>query len=251
MSPAADLTESMENYLEAIYHLQREQEVARVKDIADRLKVKMPSVSNALNALRERELIHHERYGCVTLTEQGSAMAAGICRRHQALKRFLTDILQLGESRAEDEACRLEHALSATTLARLIGFIDFIKRCPRGGPDWLRHLSGRWEDLACSYDCAKCIESIKVPDRHPFQPREATEKTVTVAEVMPGERGKVLRVSGGRAARRRIMGMGVTPGSDLAVERVAPAGDALEVRVRGYHLSLTKQEAAQIAIELD
>lgn len=251
MARAAELTESMEDYLEAIYRLQREREVARVKDIAARLRVKMPSVSNALAALKQRNLVEHEKYGYVTLTQEGLARAEQVYRRHQALTRFLSDILQLDEDQAEAEACELEHALSGETLSRLIALIDFIKRCPRGGQGWLRHLSGRWEDLPCNHDCAECIAAIEVPKRHPFLPREGRESAMTLEELTPGQRGKVLKIAGEGAVRRRIMDMGVTPGSEIEVERVAPLGDPIEVKVRGYHLSLRKQEAAQIAIELE
>ncbi len=251
MTATAGLTESMEDYLEAIYQLQREREVARVKDIAVRLKVKMPSVSNALIALKQRNLVEHEKYGYVTLTREGLARAEHVYQRHQAMTRFLSDILQLDEDQAEAEACELEHALRAETLHRLVAFIDFIERCPRGGATWLRHLSGRWEDLPCDGDCEKCIAAIEVPERHPFLPREGSEKAVTLEELTPGQRGRVLRVSGEGGVRRRIMDMGVTPGSEIEVERIAPLGDPIEVKVRGYHLSLRKGEAAQIAVELE
>lgn len=251
MSNGAELTAAMEDYLEAIYRLQREREVARVKDIAAHLKVKMPSVSNALDALKERKLIRHEKYGYVTLTSEGLASAEAVYRRHQALTRFLADILQLDEKRAEAEACEMEHAVSAETLRRLLALVEFLKRCPRGGDTLLHHLSGRWEDIPCDHDCRKCIAEIEVPDEHPFQPAEGSERAMTLEELAPGERGKVLKLTGDSAVRRRIMDMGVTPGSEIEVERVAPLGDPIEVKVRGYHLSLRKQEAAQIAVEPD
>jgi len=249
MTNTAQLTAAMEDYLEAIYHLQHEERVARVKDIARRLNVQMPSVSRALDALAQRKLVRHEKYGYVTLTRDGLAKAEQVYLRHQALARFLSDILQVDEKQAEAEACELEHALSAETLKRLIGLIDFVKRCPRGGQQWLRHLSGRWEDVLCEYDCAQCVADIEIPKQHPFKPIEGSDEQMMLDQLTPGERGKVARVKGDSAVRRRIMDMGVTPGSDVEVERVAPFGDPIEVRVRGYHLSLRKEEAAQIAVE--
>lgn len=132
MSDEEQLSPAMQDYLEAIYNLQRDQQVARVKGIAVRLKVKMPSVSNALDALKERKLVSHEKYGYVTLTSDGLAKAKRIYQRHQALTRFLCEILQLDERQADDEACQLEHALSAETLKRLLALIDSMQRCPLG-----------------------------------------------------------------------------------------------------------------------
>jgi len=249
MSATIVLTEAMEDYLEAIYRLRREQEVVRVKDIADLVGVKMPSVSAALGALRDRGMIAHEPYGAVVLTDEGRRTAEFLFRRHQALTAFLRDILGLDQTQAETEACGIEHALSPEALRRLLALLDFIERCPRGGEQWLEHLSGRWEDVPCDQDCSKCLAEIDVPTRNPFAARPAGDTATTLDRLCPGEKGRVLRVSGEAALRRRIMDMGVTPGAEVEVERLAPLGDPIEIEVRGYHLSLRKREASQIAVE--
>ena len=249
MSDAPPLTEAMEDYLEAIYDLRDEQEQARVKDIAERLGVTMPSVSNALKALKDRDLIGHEKYGGVTLTDEGRITAESVHRRHQAVTCFLRDILQLDEQVADAEACRLEHAVSAETLRRLLALIDFVRRCPRGGEEWLEHLSGRWDHIPCDHECRQCVESIDPPARNPFAAGEPTATSMTLRDLSPGERGRVLKLSGECGVRRRIMDMGIIPGTEVLVERLAPLGDPIEIKVRDYHLSLRKREAAQIAVE--
>ncbi len=249
MTESAVLTEAMEDYLEAIYHLLRKREVVRVKDIAEDLGVTMPSVSSALKSLTERELVNHEKYGHVTLTEAGRKRAELVHRRHQGLTCFLRDILQRDPEVAEAEACRLEHALSNETLRRMLAMIEFIKRCPRGGEEWLEHLSGRWDYVPCDHECADCVAGIDVPDRNPFAAREPTDVSVTLRDIDPGDKCRVLRLSGKSAVRRRIMDMGVIPGCEVEVERLAPLGDPIEIKVRDYHLSLRKEEAAQIAVE--
>ena len=246
---AMTLTESLEDYLEAIYQLRRENEVVRVKDIADYVGVKMPSVSAAVGTLKNRGLISHEKYGAVTLTREGREMAEFLCRRHYALTAFLRDILGLDEEQADREACGIEHALGQETLRRLLALIDFIERCPRGGEEWLEHLASRWEDVPCERDCADCLTGIKPPERNPFAARRAGEEATTLDVLAPGQRGKVLRLSGESRVRRRLMDMGVTPGAEVLIERLAPLGDPIEIVVRGYHLSLRKREAAQIAVE--
>lgn len=246
---ALNLTESLEDYLEAIYQLRRENEVVRVKDIADYAGVKMPSVSAAVQTLKKRGLIAHEKYGAVSLTPEGREMAEFLCRRHYALTAFLRDILGLDEELADREACGIEHALGPETLRRLLALIDFIERCPRGGERWLEHLASRWEDVPCDRDCKSCLASIEPPARNPFADRRESAVSTTLDRLSPGESGKVLRLSGEARVRRRLMDMGVTPGAEVLVERLAPLGDPIEIEVRGYHLSLRKREAAQIAVE--
>ena len=67
-------------------------------------------------------------------------------------------------------------------------------------------------------------------------------------ELRPGEKGKILKIAGKGPVRRRIADMGVVPGTVVEVERVAPLGDPMEVKLLGYHLSLRKEEAANITV---
>ena len=72
----------------------------------------------------------------------------------------------------------------------------------------------------------------------------------SLAELKPGEKGRITTVRGDRAVRRRILDMGVVPNAEVEVERVAPLGDPLEIKIKGYHLSLRKEEAANIYVEV-
>jgi len=67
-------------------------------------------------------------------------------------------------------------------------------------------------------------------------------------ELVPGESARVVDVDGGRATSRRILAMGLTPGATVRVEKVAPLGDPIEVRVRGYSLVLRKSEASEVTV---
>jgi Fe2+ transport system protein FeoA len=70
-------------------------------------------------------------------------------------------------------------------------------------------------------------------------------------QLKPGDKGKVVRVSGSGAVHRRILDMGVVPGSEIEVERVAPLGDPVEFKLLGYHLSLRKEESQNIHVEVN
>ncbi len=245
----AELSATMEDYLEAIYRLEMQRGTVRVKDIASAMAVKMPSVTSALQTLAEQGVISYTPYRPIEFTSEGRRIARGIYSRHQALCEFLTDILQLDPKTAEDEACRMEHSVGGETLRRLLTLIDFLKRCPRGGEDWLRHLKGRWEQGPCEGDCKSCIAGIEIPDSTPFSKQSGDEvPLITLDKLEPGRRGVIVKLTGQGALRRRIMDMGITPGSDLEVERLAPLGDPMEFKIRGYHLTLRHEEAAKIHV---
>ena len=69
-------------------------------------------------------------------------------------------------------------------------------------------------------------------------------------DLKPGEEGVVKRVSGNGAVRRRLFDMGVTPGAPVKMRKVAPLGDPMEVTLRGYELTLRKNEAENVLVEM-
>lgn len=124
------LTSVMEDYLETIFNLEIDKKVVRVKDIAGRLKVKMPSVTSMLKTLSERGLVNYEKYEYVFLTDAGIAIGKEINRRHAILFQFLTDILHVDPAIAGDEACKMEHVLSPDTMDRLTSLMATMLECP-------------------------------------------------------------------------------------------------------------------------
>jgi Fe2+ transport system protein FeoA len=75
--------------------------------------------------------------------------------------------------------------------------------------------------------------------------------TKSLSELRPEEKGKVVKVGGGGRIHRRLLDMGLVSGSEVEVERVAPLGDPIEIKIRGYHLSLRKEEAINIQVEVE
>lgn len=67
-------------------------------------------------------------------------------------------------------------------------------------------------------------------------------------ELKAGEQGRILFVEGSGALRRRLMDMGLTPGTSVFIRKVAPLGDPIELHLRGYELTLRKEDAASITI---
>jgi len=150
------LTSVMEDYLEAIYDLDQERKVVRVKDIAKRMDVKMPTVSSMLNTLNKRGLVNYEKYEYVELTRSGADVGREMRRRHEILRQFLIEILEIDAVAADEEACKMEHALSAGTLDSLTDFMHFIQRCPRTGKDWLNYFKEYRRDGLQPEKCEVC-----------------------------------------------------------------------------------------------
>jgi DtxR family Mn-dependent transcriptional regulator len=130
------LSASLEDYLEAIYHTVSAKGAARAKDLVLRMGVHNSSVTQALRSLSEKKLINYAPYDVITLTEPGEALALGVVRRHVTLSKFLGNVLGLPEGEADAEACRLEHAVSAGVLHRLVRFVEYFESCPQNDVRW-------------------------------------------------------------------------------------------------------------------
>lgn len=140
---ATGLSSNMEDYMEAIAHLAEENKVVRVKDIAKYLDIKMPSVSSALNKLKEMNLIDYEKYGYIELTKKGKEIADNICKRHVCLSEFFETVLSLDSETADTEACKAEHDLSPEAFHKLHIFLDFWKEEEKDSKEWITRLRKR------------------------------------------------------------------------------------------------------------
>jgi Mn-dependent DtxR family transcriptional regulator len=110
--------ESAENYLETILILSKQRPVVRSVDIATELDFKKPSVSVAMKKLRQNNHIVVSPEGFITLTESGLEIAERIYERHQLLTTWLVR-LGVDEKTAAEDACRIEHVISAESFAAI------------------------------------------------------------------------------------------------------------------------------------
>ena len=117
------LNESAENYLETILVLSGQLPVVRSVDIAAELDFKKPSVSVAMKKLRETDQITVSPEGYLYLTESGLATAEKIYERHLFLSKWL-EKLGVNPVVAANDACKIEHDLSAETFEKLVAFAE-------------------------------------------------------------------------------------------------------------------------------
>jgi len=232
------LTASMEDYLEAIWVVGLEKKVTRVKDIAKRLNVKTSSVANAVKVLSEKGLVHQEPYGYIELTQKGVLRAKEIYEKHKTLYKFFSEILGVESKVAENDACAIEHHIHKETLDRILKFIELVKTCPEGEPLWL---SSFHYYVKHGKKPEHCEESNRI--------RKGGETMKHVSDLTVGQKGTVSRVIAEAGVKRRLLDMGIVPGVEVTIRKVAPLGDPVDVLVKGYHLSLRREEAEAVAVE--
>ena len=210
------LSETQEDYLLDILEHTTKSTVARIKDIAQTRNVSLPTVVSAIKTLAEKNIINHEKYGYITLTDYGIELAKNLLDRKKNILRFLTFTLGIPEDIAIIDAHKLEHDLSKQTYEQFIKLTDFLAANPL---------------IKEQFD--------------KFAKREAYMK---LNEINVGETAKIVKIENS-PIKSKLLSMGTTPGVQIKVEKVAPLGDPIEVTLLGYHLTLRKDEAEKIIVE--
>jgi DtxR family Mn-dependent transcriptional regulator len=193
-SPAPPpLSGPVEDYLKAIYDLERGAHPATTNDIALRLAVSPASVSGMMRRLADQGLITHEPYRGVRLTEDGRRAALRTLRRHRILECYLTEVLGYPWDRVHDEAEQMEHAASEELIERMASALGDPTHDPHGAP---------------------------IPSREGVV-EEATLRTL--ADAASGERVRVRQVMDDDAERLRYLAeLGIRPGSIIRILDRAP-----------------------------
>ncbi len=242
--PLLSLTSAMEDYLEAIYHLEQERRIARVRDIASRLGVKMSSVTSALKSLGARGLIQYDPHQFITLTDRGITKAKEIVRKHEVLKRFLVRVLQVGETVAEDNACRIEHHLDPEVIEKLVRLGEFIEMCPVDQTRWLEGVADTCEE------CIPCLDKAKEKLLTRAQAQKAAlDDGLTLATALPGSQFMIDSLKGSVESKRSLVKQGLDTGAIVEIEKKDPESGSLHVNLKGYHISLSRADAAKVLVK--
>lgn len=113
------MTPSKEDYLRTLLELSEKEETIHSIDIAAALGVSRASVSRMMTILKEEDFVAMERYGTISLTPKGAGIASCIRKRHDIIRRYLVEVLEVEEQTARNDACRMEHAISEETTEKL------------------------------------------------------------------------------------------------------------------------------------
>ncbi|WP_440953249.1 metal-dependent transcriptional regulator [Methanococcoides sp. FTZ1] len=130
-------TERTEDYLKAIDTIIEKKGYSQVKDIAKYLNVSPSSVTGMFKKLTKEGYINYEKYGGVTLTSEGKKLARSTKEKYSVLHDFLI-LLGVDEVTADDDACKMEHAVTPETLEKLTKFSEFVN-CKEEMPKFFLH----------------------------------------------------------------------------------------------------------------
>jgi len=232
------LSNALEDYLETIFELVRDNDFARVKDISQARNVRSSSVIPAMQRLSSLGLIKYIRREYITLTVEGENQARRIYAKHRILTRFLKEILCIPPEIATIDACAMEHSLSAVSMDHIVKFFEFLEACPEG-TQFLKTFQG----------CSLIHSGVKQCTVTCQQKKE--NKEMTIKGLKPGEKGRVARIKGIGAIRQRLLDMGIMPNVLIEMERVSPAGDPIWIKLQGTQLSLREKEAESVILSED
>jgi len=216
----APVSNEAEEYLEAIYRLEKKTGFAKTMELARQLKVVPGSVTNTVESLEKRDLVIHEPYKGVTLTEKGRKIALNVLRRHRLAERLLTDILHLDWSEVHDAACKLEHAIPADIIKPLEKTLGHPKTCPHGNP--------------IPTACGGIIE----------------EKSEPLVNLSPEVSGIIIRIIEEKAeVLQHLATLGLTPGVRVEVEKKASFGGPITIRAGESRYTLDYKVASIINVK--
>jgi DtxR family Mn-dependent transcriptional regulator len=211
--------ETTEEYLEAVYRLEREGPGVTTSALASELGVSPASVSGMLKKLANEGYIEHRARGEAKLTRKGLEIAVRVMRRHRLAECLLTEVLGMPWDEVHSEACRLEHAISARVEERLVSILNDPKVCPHG---------------------------------HPIPPADLSEPErlgSPLAQLDVGARAKIYGVTEEVPEILRYLGeIGLRPGADVRVLEKAPLGGPLTVMVGNERHAISLELARMITV---
>ena len=221
---ATSESQTISRYLESIYYMNAEGEHVRAARLAEWLGISQPTTGATLRRMIRDGLVQISAAREVTLTTHGQQTAERIVRRHRVAERWLTDVLGLDWVEADEEAGKLEHALSDEVAERLYQHIGRPATCPHGNP-------------------------IPGADTVARKPERA------LRDLPPGEKAKVRRVS--EVAEHdaphllRFLGdSGLRIGAEVAATERNPGAGTVTVEVGGRRVAMSLDVAGKIWVGL-
>jgi len=224
-------SDSVEEYLEAIYSFNERGERAKNTDIAKRLKVAPPSVTQMLKKLADRGYVIYVPYRGTVLTGRGMALAQRVVRKHRLLERFFHDYLGMDKEKVHDEACRMEHSLSDEAALALCDALDNPETCPDDENPIPR----------CSLSASDCTECAVI--------REGSKSMLIteLSNLQVGEKGVVRHIDNVDGLPNDLK---LTGGDEVEVTAAEPFEGPLDVRIDEETSSVERAAAAKVFVEV-
>ena len=193
-----------------------------VTDLADRLKITKGTVTATVQKLVELELVRHERYGNLHLTDAGRRKGMTVFHRHEGFRAFFHELLGLDRDHSSEMACSMEHYVDNVTEERLYALLEYFRRARAEHQPWV-------DEIFLAIE--KPILLVPVP--------------LTLCE--PGSEGAVLRLTADEPLRKELVKKGFVSGADVSLLDVED--DVFTCKVGRETITLPLNEAATIWIQ--
>jgi DtxR family Mn-dependent transcriptional regulator len=220
MSGHSHFAESIEEYLEAIYRLEREGPGVTTSGLASMLGVAPASVSGMLKKLDKDGYVQYVARGEAKLTPKGLEVGVRVLRRHRLAECLLTDLLGMPWDEVHSEACMLEHAISQRVEDRLVELLGDPATCPHG---------------------------------HPIPPKNLSDPVrsgVPLAQIEAGSRAVVRGVTDVVPEILRYLGeVGLRPGTQVRVLEKGPLGGPVTVEIGDARHAISLELARMVIAE--
>lgn len=214
------ISPTVEDYLKAIFKLQKSHEKVSTSAIAERLKLSNATVTSMIKKLAKQRFVKHVSYHGVVLTEAGEKIAVKVIRRHRLVELFLKEILLLDWDKVHDEAERLEHYISDEILDSIDRVLGYPKTDPHGDP--IPTKSGD-------------IETVQ--DIHSLADAEVG-KTLIIDSVSDGDPKKL----------QFMFKLGLLPGVNISIRSKTPFEGDLDIKVGNSHYHIPIAVAKNIYV---
>lgn len=217
-----NLSHSLEDYLEAIWIIGLKEKTVRVKDLMKYFSYKVSSINQALKTLSEENFVLHEKYGYIELTQKGAAIAQEIYEKHKILSKFLINFLGVDGKIAVHDACNMEHYISDETYHSLLSFVTYLDKT-----------------------------NFPIEDFYLFKNKNIFkgESYMYLSQLKSGDEGIIKKIDAPASIKQKLLSMGLSTKEFFSIEKVAPFGGPIEIKIKGYNLSLRKEEAKMIVVE--
>lgn len=134
------VTPRLEDYLEALFFLETSGNKQTVTALAENLKLTKGTIATVVKKMAEQELVFHESYGAIRLTEKGRKIGWQVYMKHKRLTSFFHDFLGQDADRSEEIACLIEHHLDGAAANRFFNLVEFLQRAQSEKRDWTREM---------------------------------------------------------------------------------------------------------------
>ena len=184
------LSPRIEDYLEELFLLESTGREVTVTDLADRLKITKGTVTATVQKLVELELVKHERYGNLHLTDAGRRRGMTVFHRHEGFRAFFHELLGLDRDHSSEMACSMEHYIDPVTEDRLYALLEYFRKARAEHQPWV-------DEIFLAIE--KPVLIVPVP--------------LTLCE--SGSEGAILRITADEPLRKKLMKQGFAIGAEV------------------------------------